>query len=799
MTARIRDWVTRHDPTLLALHRAIKMSVVLTVALAIGWLVTDNVQVSIFASFGTVALLLFADFPGTPSARTSAFLMLVAVGAVLIVLGTLCSQVGWLAVVSMGVVGFVVSFAGVLSAAAAGATRAALLTFILPVTIPATAAEIPARLGGWALAAALTVPVAVLVWPPRDHDALRAKAAEACRALAEQLATAITAGSDAEPDVAVRADAAARAVAALGAEFRNVAFRPVGLTTGSRLLTQLIDQLDWLRSLAAEVPVAPANGRPESAQRLLVACVSVLDACATTVAPSGARPSAVDQEHLAAALTGLQSTRKEVVHSMELIASGVVYRTQPAPATGALTPAVVHEIVYTTELVGNTVAASAVADARSLPDRLLGRHGPHVGHGVLGAAREIASRRLSRELGVAAEQRPGRTRASGRRPPRPGDSCRPQLLGRARHAVGAAHDRARDRVDRCPGAGRDGHRVRCRGCTGAAARHQPGVPVVAAAADGLRRRVRPDRHLVRRGPGRVHGSGGDPVQHHRPDRLAGRAGTDRGRRAGLHGWPRLRCDAVALRRSRTDPGVAGGDLPRGRRRAEHRDPLRSGHGCRRRGGCRGAAIGAGQRGPAGRRVPVLPVRARGEAVPGPRAHGGGQRRAAGVGRRRGDRAGPTGGAGGPPSPRRRARRGDASGGRHRRLVPGRGSGARRLDISAARQRPADRRAGGAGRCHGQSPRPPAARLRRPRPDAVGDRPARRRHHPTADAAGAAPHRPRGRAPRHRSRVRPAERKETPWVPDGYLVRSGLQGVSTVVIRSRRPSTRPCTRCRRWRR
>ena len=36
MTARIRDWVARHDPTLLALHRAIKMSVALTVALAIG-------------------------------------------------------------------------------------------------------------------------------------------------------------------------------------------------------------------------------------------------------------------------------------------------------------------------------------------------------------------------------------------------------------------------------------------------------------------------------------------------------------------------------------------------------------------------------------------------------------------------------------------------------------------------------------------------------------------------------------------------------------------------------------------
>ena len=396
MTARIRDWVARHDPTLIALHRAIKMAVALTVALAIATLVSDNVQLSVFASFGTVAILLFADFPGTPSARTSAFLMLFAVGAVLIVLGTLCSELGWLAVVSMAVVGFVVSFAGVLSAAAAGATRAALLTFILPVTIPATAAEIPARLGGWTLATVLTVPVAVLVWPPREHDALRAKAADACRALAQQLTTAITAGSAAAPEVAERASGAARAVAALGEEFRYVAFRPVGLTTGSRLLTQLIDQLDWLRSVAAEVPVAPPNGRPESAQRLLVACVSVLEACATAVAPSGAEPTAVDQERLAVALTGLQSTRQEVVHSMELIASGVAYRDQSAAATGALTPAVVHEIVYTTELVGNTIAASAVADARSLPDRLLGRHGPHVGRGVLGAAREIATRRLSR-------------------------------------------------------------------------------------------------------------------------------------------------------------------------------------------------------------------------------------------------------------------------------------------------------------------------------------------------------------------------------------------------------------------
>ena len=87
----------------------------------------------------------------------------------------------------MAVVGFGVLFAGVLSAAAAAATRALLLTFILPVTIPATLTDVPARLGGWSIAAVLAIPAAVLVWPPREHDKLRASAAEACAALARLL------------------------------------------------------------------------------------------------------------------------------------------------------------------------------------------------------------------------------------------------------------------------------------------------------------------------------------------------------------------------------------------------------------------------------------------------------------------------------------------------------------------------------------------------------------------------------------------------------------------------------------
>ena len=68
MSGPIVRWLRRHDPEWYALHKAIKVAFAVTVGLAIGtW--TGNSQLSLFASFGGVALLLFADFPGGRSAR----------------------------------------------------------------------------------------------------------------------------------------------------------------------------------------------------------------------------------------------------------------------------------------------------------------------------------------------------------------------------------------------------------------------------------------------------------------------------------------------------------------------------------------------------------------------------------------------------------------------------------------------------------------------------------------------------------------------------------------------------------
>ena len=52
----------------------------------------------------------------------------------------------------MAVVGFVTLFSGVLSGYFAAAATGAILTFVLPVTIPAPDSAIPDRLQGWGLA-----------------------------------------------------------------------------------------------------------------------------------------------------------------------------------------------------------------------------------------------------------------------------------------------------------------------------------------------------------------------------------------------------------------------------------------------------------------------------------------------------------------------------------------------------------------------------------------------------------------------------------------------------------------------
>lgn len=378
MTTAITGWVRRHDPQLVSLHRAVRMAVVVPVALGIGVLISSDPQLGIFASFGAVAFMLFVDFPGSPSARWAANLAFWVVGAVEIVIATLFSQVGWLAVVSMTIAAFAITFAGIVSAAIAAARRAALLAFVLPVTIPADFDEVGPRLIGWAIAGLLAIPAVMLVWPPRQYDAIRSGTASACRELGAWLRALAAADPQASDEGMTRGFAA---VNGLRMQFRSAESRPVGLTTGSRLLSKIVGQLDWMKSNCKELGEQDPSGWDERTREIVTSCADILDASAEEIS----RATAPAEDGLEQALARLEHGRRNAVALVDL---GAAHASGTRPAT-------VHELVYSALQVGSTILAAASADRRSLADRLLGRNRPSDVRLPLLAAGAVVARRVN--------------------------------------------------------------------------------------------------------------------------------------------------------------------------------------------------------------------------------------------------------------------------------------------------------------------------------------------------------------------------------------------------------------------
>jgi uncharacterized membrane protein YccC len=235
------------DPGHYALKAAARAAIVMPSVFALTMATVDNVQTSTYAAFGSFSFLVFADFGGVWRARLRAYLTLAACGATLIALGTLCSRDPWLAAGAMAVVAFLVLFSGVLGGYFAAGGAAAMLTFILPVTLAAPASTIPDRWAGYALAAAACISAQMLLWPARPRDRLRAQVVAACRALAD-VVEALAAGGPAPDELRA---AAADAVSAAQRQFLATPYRPTGPTGATETVVLLVDELDWLQSFVA--------------------------------------------------------------------------------------------------------------------------------------------------------------------------------------------------------------------------------------------------------------------------------------------------------------------------------------------------------------------------------------------------------------------------------------------------------------------------------------------------------------------------------------------------------------------
>jgi uncharacterized membrane protein YccC len=277
------------DPGLASLKSAARAAIVMPIVFAFADKVIGNPQTALFAAFGSIAMLVLIEFTGPMRSRFVAYLALACVGAGNIVLGTFCSRNAWLAAGAMAVVGFAILFSGVINGYFAAAATPALLTFILPVTIPVSFSEVPARLEGWGLAAGAAICAHMLLWPSRPRATLRSDAARACNALADLAETELADDPSAIPS---RTAAAREAVEGLRRTFLAAPHRPNGPTGPTAALASLVDELDWLLSFLApraDLPSLDLCG--EENAEAVAATVAALRASAATLAGGDERPN----------------------------------------------------------------------------------------------------------------------------------------------------------------------------------------------------------------------------------------------------------------------------------------------------------------------------------------------------------------------------------------------------------------------------------------------------------------------------------------------------------------------------
>ena len=373
---------------------------------ALGDKVIGNPQMATFAAFGSFAMLLLVDFTGPMRDRLQAQVALAVAGGVLVCVGTLASRTAWLAAVAMAIVGFGVLFAGVVSSVLAGATTSLLLAFILPVSLPTPASAIPDRLAGWGMASVVALFAVALLWPAPARDPLRGPAIAACRALAARLRSdlAYLVGGDGSPSEVERLRAIEQAdvaVSALHRAFLATPYRPTGLSTATRTVVRLVDELNWLHALlnqsAHRPPGMPVN---RSVLAVKTAVASVLERGSDLLSRPGGSPEELHSAlgDLDGALARMESdaTADLPVHQLSPGSAPVAAEEQISEFITSLDPSFrAQELSFAVSLIARSIDLTAAAERRSWPDRLLGRQ-PEGLSGTLTAAQERAAAHVER-------------------------------------------------------------------------------------------------------------------------------------------------------------------------------------------------------------------------------------------------------------------------------------------------------------------------------------------------------------------------------------------------------------------
>ena len=346
---------------LAALKSAARAAIFMPAIFALADKLIEQPQTSIFAAFGSFALLVLVEFGGPWRTRFLAYLGLACVGAAFITLGTLCSRTPLLAAGAMALVGFATLFSGAFGGYFAAGATGALLTFVLPVTIPAPNSAIPDRLEGWGLAAGAGICAVMLLWPARRRADLQREAARALRAVAELLEANREHFSE-------RAHLARGAVDALGRRLLGTQHRPTGPTGPTAAVAALPDELDWLLSF-----VAP----PAELHSLELACGEDTEAMAAAASVLRASAERLEGRDGQPDFARLDASRDAVAHALVRRLPELPTDTPAGSVPEALeAPFRIRAATYSARQVAGYALRATGADAPELDHRDLAQPPP---------------------------------------------------------------------------------------------------------------------------------------------------------------------------------------------------------------------------------------------------------------------------------------------------------------------------------------------------------------------------------------------------------------------------------------
>jgi hypothetical protein len=390
-----RAWLSRHDPGYAALRRAGRAAVVMPALVALGDKVIANPAMTYFLAFGSFAMLLLVDFRGSLPDRLRAQAALGVTCVILICLGTLASGSTAVAAVGMILVALGVLFAAGVSSALAGATTALLLSFILPVSLAGAATDIPDRVAGWGLAAAVSLFAISLLWPAPARNPVREQAIDACRALAARLraevAYVMAEGDGARDAYAAAVERSIGSVSRLQSLFFATPYQPTGLSTDARAVVRVIDELRWLDELVLRS--APHSHPPEPNRpvcRVKRAAAEVLERAADLLDSPHSSSEALDQA-LARMREALGALARATITALPTEPGAADRSREDArKIVSALDPSFrAQELSFVAGQIAASAGFAAAAERRSWLDRILGRQ-PTGFTGALASVRERA-------------------------------------------------------------------------------------------------------------------------------------------------------------------------------------------------------------------------------------------------------------------------------------------------------------------------------------------------------------------------------------------------------------------------